>query len=170
MKKQIIAILLSVTVFGFAFSEAQAKPEIGFIDTVKILQESKLGEEAITYLKKLQNDAEKEVQALEKKYKDAEAKKDSELVERITTEMQAMVYDLQNKLQVEQEAVLALITSELTNVVKKYRKDSGLLAIFLHNDVMAFDPKADITPQIMEEFNKKKIDFKSITKPKEKTK
>lgn len=169
MKKHILSVFLSLTILGFVFSDAYAKSEIGFIDTVKILQESKPGKDGIARLETLQSTAIKKLEVLEKKRSNAEKKKDTELVERVSTEMQAIAYDLQNKLQGEQEAVFALITQELTAIVEEYRKNNGLTVIFNHSDVISFDPKADITAGIMKEFNKKKIDFNAAISAKQKT-
>ncbi len=164
MKKQILAIFLSVSLLGFAFGDAHAKSEIGFIDTVKILQESKLGKEGIARLETLQTGAVKQLEALEKKRAAADKKKDAELVESLSTEMQAIAYELQNKLQSQQELIFGLITQELTKIVEKYRNDNGLTVIFNHSDVISFDPKADITAGIMKEFNKAKLDFDAALK------
>lgn len=165
MKKQILALFIGLTISTFTFNEAHAKSEIGFIDTVKILQESKPGAKGIARLEALQASTIKKLEALEKKRSDAEKKKDADLVQSVTSEMQAVAYEAQNKLQVEQEAVFSLITNELTTIVNKYRKDNNLTVIFNHSDVISFDPKADITLDIMKEFNKKKLNFDSVAKP-----
>lgn len=160
-------MLIAITVLSFA-PQAYAKSDIGFIDTVRILQESKPGMEGIARLEKLQADAVKQLEALEAKRSAAEKKKDTKMVESIATEMQAIAYELQNKLQSEQEIVFALITQELTNIVEQYRKDMKLTVIFNHSDVISFDPKADITQKVMKEFNKKKLNFDAIGKPEKK--
>lgn len=165
MKKQILALFIGLTILGFNINEAHAKSEIGFIDTVKILQESKPGKKGISRLETLQATAVKQLEALEKKRSDAETKKDAELTERIASEMQAIAYDLQNKMQAEQEAIFSLITDELTKIVNKYRKDNDLTVIFNHSDVISFDPEADITSDIIKEFNKKTLNFDSLVKP-----
>jgi len=168
MKKQILSMFLSLAVLVFVSSDAYGKSEIGFIDTVRILQESKPGKEGIARLEALQSTAVKKLEKLEKKRSAAEEKKDTERVERVSAEMQAIAYDLQSQLQEEQEAVFAIITQELTTIVEEYRKNNNLTVIFNHSDVISFDPKADITQGIMKEFNKKKIDFSAAINAKQK--
>ena len=159
MKKQAIAAVLSITALILVSCTTPPKSEIGFIDTVKILQESKLGQEGMARLEVLQSGAIKQLEGLEKKRSAAEKAKKTELATQISAEMQAVAYELQNTLQQKQEAIFTLITQELTIIVEEYREANGLTVIFNHSDVISFDPKADITSSIMEIFNTKIINF-----------
>ncbi len=159
MKKQLITIALSLALCIFAQSEAKAQSNIGFIDTVKILQESEPGKVAIKRLETIQNEGIAKLESLEKTRVEAEKAEKKEDLERITNEMQAIAYTMQNQLQQEQELIFGMITQELETIVKKYREDKGLAVVFNHTDVITFDPKADITNDIMTIFNKVKMDF-----------
>ncbi len=159
MKNYLFTLVLSLFVSFFAATNAMANGEIGFIDTVKILQQSVHGKEAIKILESAQTEGISKLEELSKKRDEAEKAKDAEKMELLTAEMQALAFSVQNEVQALQESIFATIGAELEAIVKEYRAKKGLAVIFNHADVITFDPKSDITDDIMEEFNKKKIEF-----------
>ncbi len=158
MKKIVIALSLGLFLSIFTLNSARAA-SIGFIDTIKILQESKHGIAAIKKLETTQAKSITQLEELTKQREEAEKAKDTEKVELLTSEMQAIAYSAQNELQAMQESIFGVISVELEAIVKEYRAKKGLTVIFNHTDVIAFDPAADITDDIMLEFNKKVLDF-----------
>ncbi len=157
MKKTFLllsGLLLSVLLTGQSFAS-----DIGFIDTVKIFQESKHGKNVIKTLEELNKNSAAQIEALIKQKDEAEKANDQEKVNKLNDEINALAYILQTEFQQKQEAYFAIISTELSNLVNEYRAKKNLAVIFNHSDVITFDPAADITNDIMQEFNQKEINL-----------
>lgn len=161
MKADAISKFLSrITLLGaIVLISACSNNEIGFIDTIKILQESDHGKTAVNRMDTFQNSAVKQLEAMEAERVKAEKAKDTEKMNRINMEMQAYAYELQNKLQAEQELVFNKVSEELNKTVDAYRKEHKLSVVLNASDAISYDESADVTQEIMDAFNALTLEF-----------
>lgn len=163
MKKILVitcTFLLSMT---FLHVAALAQP-IAVVDTNIIFEKSDHGQKIIQYFETMQNDGIKQLEGLEKKRKSAEEKKDDKLLQNIESEMQATAYELQTKIQNQQETLFTSVSEKLMQTIDAYRKSHDIDVILQASDTASYDPKVDITNAIMQEFNKVAFDIQKELK------
>jgi Skp family chaperone for outer membrane proteins len=167
MKKLFVmtcAVILSFTFFH-AVASAQS---LAIVDTNIIFEKSDHGKSIIEYFEKLQNDGIKQLEGLETKRKEAEEKKDDKLLQNIESEMQATAYELQTKIQNQQEILFNSVSEKLMQTIDTYRKSHDIDLILHTAEVASYDPKIDITNDIMKEFNNVAFDIQKELKKEEK--
>lgn len=112
----------------------------------------------------MQNEGIKQLEGLEAKRKSAEEKKDDKLLQNIESEMQATAYELQTKIQNQQEILFNSVSEKLMQTIDTYRKSHDIDLILQASDAASYDPKIDITGAIMQEFNKAAFDIQKELK------
>lgn len=162
MKRLFIActVILSLVFFH---SAALAGP-IAVVDTNSIFEKSVHGQAVINYFEKLQNDGIKQLDGLETKRKQAEEKKDEKLLQNIESEMQATAYELQTKIQNQQDTLFNSISEKLMQTIDTYRKNHNIDVVLQATDTASYNPEIDITNDIMQEFNKVEFDIQKELK------
>lgn len=162
MKRLFIActVILSLVFFH---SAALAGP-IAVVDTNSIFEKSVHGQAVINYFEKLQNDGIKQLDGLETKRKQAEEKKDEKLLQNIESEMQATAYELQTKIQNQQDTLFNSISEKLMQTIDIYRKNHNIDVVLQATDTASYNPEIDITNDIMQEFNKVEFDIQKELK------
>lgn len=162
MKKLLLtcAIILSTAFFQ---NTALAGP-IAIVDTNIIFEKSVHGQNIIKYFEKLQNDGIKQLDELEAKRKKAEEKKDEKLLQNLESEMQATAYELQTKIQNQQDILFNSISEKLMQSIDTYRKNHNIDVILQATDTASYNPDIDITNDIMQEFNKVEFDIQKELK------
>lgn len=162
MKRLFIActVILSLVFFH---SAALAGP-IAVVDTNSIFEKSIHGQAVINYFEKLQNDGIKQLDGLETKRKQAEEKKDEKLLQNIESEMQATAYELQTKIQNQQDTLFNSISEKLMQTIDIYRKNHNIDVVLQATDTASYNPEIDITNDIMQEFNKVEFDIQKELK------
>lgn len=163
MKKILVITCTFLLSMAFLHTAAQAQP-IAVVDTNIIFEKSDHGQKIIQYFETMQNDGIKQLEGLEKKRKSAEEKKDDKLLQNIESEMQATAYELQTKIQNQQEALFNSISEKLMQTIDAYRKNHDIDVILQASDTASYDPKVDITGTIMQEFNKVAFDIQKELK------
>lgn len=163
MKKMLAALSLSLLA-AFGLSTPVLAQSLAVVDTNIIFEQSEHGKAIIAYFEKTQNEGIKQLESIEEKRKAAEEKKDEKLLQNIESEMQATAYELQTKLQNEQEILFTAISDKLTKTIDEYRKNNNIGIILHASEAASYSPEVDVTQEIMKEFNKVKFDIKKELK------
>lgn len=135
---------------------------VGVIDTVSLLRESTPGKAAISYLENLQDNAIARLKPLEEKLNNARENQNEEEFKEIAMQMQSISTEFQEALKIQQEVIFGVITQELTTIIDSYRSEKNITVIFNTSDLISYDKNADISQDIMLEFNKVAIDYQEI--------
>lgn len=162
MKRLFIACTVILSL-AFFHSAALAGP-IAVVDTNSIFEKSVHGQAVINYFEKLQNDGIKQLDGLETKRKQAEEKKDEKLLQNIESEMQATAYELQTKIQNQQDTLFNSISEKLMQTIDTYRKNHNIDVVLQATDTARYNPEIYITNDIMQEFNKVEFDIQKELK------
>ena len=166
--KKIFSITCTL-ILSFAFFHTMASAQtFAIVDTNTIFEKSEHGKTIINYFEKLQNEGIKQLEGLETKRKTAEEKKDDKLLQNIESEMQATSYELQTKIQSQQEILFNSVSEKLMQTIDAYRKSHGIDLILHTSEAASYDPKIDVTNDIMKEFNKVAFDIQKELKKEEK--
>lgn len=163
MKRLFIIACTFILSIAFFHTMALAQP-IAVVDTNIIFEKSDHGQKIIKYFEKMQNDGIKQLEGLEAKRKSAEEKKDEKLLQNIESEMQATAYELQTKIQSQQEILFNSVSEKLMQTIDSYRKSHGIDLILQASEAASYDAKIDITNDIMQEFNKVAFDIQKELK------
>lgn len=163
MKKFLAVTCTFLLSIAFFHTAALAQP-IAIVDTNVIFEKSDHGQKIIQYFETMQNDGIKQLEGLESKRKSAEEKKDDKLLQNIESEMQATAYELQTKIQNQQEILFNSVSEKLMQTIDTYRKNHDIDLILQASDAASYDPKIDITSAIMQEFNKVAFDIQKELK------
>lgn len=162
MKRLFIACTVILSL-AFCQSSALAQP-VAVVDTNIIFEKSAHGQNIIKYFEKMQNDGIKQLDELEAKRKKAEEKKDEKLLQNIESEMQATAYELQTKIQNQQDILFNSVSEKLMQTIDTYRKNHNIDVILQATDTASYNPDIDITNDIMQEFNKVAFDIQKELK------
>lgn len=167
MKK--LFVIASAFILSFAFFQTMASAQsLAIVDTNIIFEKSDHGKTIIDYFEKLQNDGIKQLEGLEAKRKAAEEKKDDKQLQNIESEMQATAFELQTKIQSQQEILFNSISEKLMQTIDAYRKSHEIDLILHTSEAASYDPKIDVTNDIMKEFNNVAFDIQKELKKEEK--
>lgn len=163
MKKLILALSSSLLAALLLQAPAFAQ-SLAVVDTNKIFEQSEHGKKIIAYFEEAQNAGIKKLEALEAKRKEAESKKDEKAVQNLEQEVQAIAYDLQTKLQADQEILFTAVSEKLNQSIEEYRKSKKIDVILHSAETAAYNPEIDVTEDIIKEFNKIKFDIQTELK------
>ena len=122
----------------------------------RIMRDSEAGKAGVKHLEALQADMQEQLNAiqgrLEKNGSDADAQK----------ELQTVYMMSQQRMQVEQQNVVNVLYDTMQRIVNAYRTEKGYALIISSEAAASFDPKTDVTADIIAAMNKQKVEFKPV--------
>lgn len=163
MTKKII-IAAFIFVFGaFMFTvqvwAAESALRIGVADVARLMKESVPGKEGIQYLEGQQQKYQKELDVIQDRLEKDPTDEAS------MKELQQLYSVSQQRIQAEGQNVASLIFDTVQKVLDNYRSEKGLDVILSQDTIASFDPKIDITKDVMALLNQQKIEFKPLPEP-----
>ena len=158
-KRFILSLLLALSLCLGACEEGSSKggPTVGIVDLSRLVRDSEPGKAANAFLEKTQKSFNDRILALQGKL---QAKADDE---KVRAEFQSLYLGLQQRMQAEEQNVNNVLLDHILRTVKEYRAKQGLGAIVRSEAVLDYDKALDITDMILDELNKKNIEFKAVT-------
>ena len=158
-KRFILSLLLALSLCLGACEEGSSKggPTVGIVDLSRLVRDSEPGKAANAFLEKTQKSFNDRILALQDKLK---ANADDE---KVRAEFQTLYLGLQQRMQAEEQNVNNVLLDHILRTVKEYRAKQGLGAIVRSEAVLDYDKALDITDMILDELNKKNIEFKAVT-------
>lgn len=149
---RIFNLLALSLILSFALVGCQAT-KVGVLDTVKIFQDSDAGKAGIAHLQTIEADMQEQLKKVEGLI--AKAPKD----EAMRTRMQKTFADYQQTLQAEQEKVMKEVNALVESTLEAYRAKNKITAVFSADSLIVYDPKINITPEVIADMNKTSISF-----------
>ena len=158
-KRFILSLLLALSLCLGACEEGSSKggPTVGIVDLSRLVRDSEPGKAANAFLEKTQKSFNDRILALQNKL---QANADDE---KVRAEFQTLYLSLQQRMQAEEQNVNNVLLDHILRTVKEYRAKQGLGAIVRSEAVLDYDKALDITDMILDELNKKNIEFKAVT-------
>ena len=158
-KRFILTLLLALSLCLGACEEGTSKgaPTVGIVDLSRLVRDSEPGKAANAFLEKTQKSFNDRILALQDKL---QANADDE---KVRAEFQSLYLGLQQRMQAEEQNVNNVLLDHILRTVKEYRAKQGLGAIVRSEAVLDYDKALDITDMILDELNKKNIEFKAVT-------
>ncbi|MBO4296412.1 MAG: OmpH family outer membrane protein [Desulfovibrio sp.] len=158
-KRFILTLLLALSLCLGACEEGSSKggPTVGIVDLSRLVRDSEPGKAANAFLEKTQKSFNDRILALQDKL---QANADDE---KVRAEFQSLYLGLQQRMQAEEQNVNNVLLDHILRTVKEYRAKQGLGAIVRSEAVLDYDKALDITDMILDELNKKNIEFKAVT-------
>ena len=154
-----LALMLSLMLIACQQGEGSSQPKLAVVDMTRIMRDSEAGKAGVKHLEALQADMQEQLNAiqgrLEKNANDADAQK----------ELQTVYMMSQQRMQVEQQNVVNVLYDTMQRIINAYRTEKGYALIISSEAAASFDPKADVTTDIIAAMNKQKVDFKPAEKP-----
>lgn len=150
-----LALMLSLMLIACQQGEGSSQPKLAVVDMTRIMRDSEAGKAGVKHLEALQADMQEQLNTiqgrLEKNANDADAQK----------ELQTVYMMSQQRMQVEQQNVVNVLYDTMQRIINAYRTEKGYALIISSEAAASFDPKADVTTDIIAAMNKQKVDFKS---------
>ena len=158
-KRFILSLLLALSLCLGACEQSSSKnaPTVGIVDLSRLVRDSEPGKAANAFLEKTQKSFNDRILALQNKL---QANADDE---KVRAEFQSLYLGLQQRMQAEEQNVNNVLLDHILRTVKEYRAKQGLGAIVRSEAVLDYDKALDITDMILDELNKKNIEFKAVT-------
>ena len=158
-KRFTLSLLLALSLCLGACEEgsSQGGPPVGIVDLSRLVRDSEPGKAANAFLEKTQKSCNDRILALQNKL---QANADDE---KVRAEFQSLYLGLQQRMQAEEQNVNNVLLDHILRTVKEYRAKQGLGAIVRSEAVLDYDKALDITDMILDELNKKNIEFKAVT-------
>ena len=132
-------LVLSLLVLCLAVSGCQQTQEpavkVGVVDMNRLLRDSEPGKEASRFLEGMQS------------------------------ELQAIYMGGQQRINAEQQNVVSQLLDLTQRLVNNYRKANGLSVVLGTDVAVAYDPALDVTNALLDEMNKQKVNFVSVSNP-----
>ena len=155
----ILSLLLALILCLGACEQSSSKnaPTVGIVDLSRLVRDSEPGKAANAFLEKTQKSFNDRILALQNKL---QANADDE---KVRAEFQSLYLGLQQRMQAEEQNVNNVLLDHILRTVKEYRAKQGLGAIVRSEAVLDYDKALDITDMILDELNKKNIEFKAVT-------
>ena len=158
-KRFILSLLLALSLCLGACEEGSSKggPTVGIVDLSRLVRDSEPGKAANAFLEKTQKSFNDRILALQDKLQ-ADTKD-----EKVRAEFQTLYLSLQQRMQAEEQNVNNVLLDHILRTVKEYRQQAGLDAIVRSEAVLDYDKALDITDMVLDNLNKKNIEFKAVT-------
>lgn len=155
----ILSLLLALVLCLGACEQSSSKnaPTVGIVDLSRLVRDSEPGKAANAFLEKTQKSFNDRILALQDKLQ-ADTKD-----EKVRAEFQTLYLSLQQRMQAEEQNVNNVLLDHILRTVKEYRQQKGLGAIVRSEAVLDYDKALDITDMILDDLNKKHIEFKAVT-------
>ena len=151
-----LALLLRLMLIDCKQGESTPQSKLAVVDMTRIMRDSEAGKAGVKHLEALQADMQEQLNAiqgrLEKNSSDADAQK----------ELQTVYMMSQQRMQVEQQNVVNVLYDTMQRIVNAYRTEKGYALIISSEAAASFDPKTDVTADIIAAMNKQKVEFKPV--------
>ena len=85
--------------------------------------------------------------------------------ENLQRELQAIYMGGQQRINAEQQNVVSQLLDLTQRLVNNYRKANGLSVVLGTDVAVAYDPALDVTNALLDEMNKQKVNFVSVSNP-----
>lgn len=149
-----LALLLSLMLIACQQGEGSSQAKLAVVDMTRVMRDSEAGKAGVKHLEGLQADMQAQLNNIQKRLEqnadDADAQK----------ELQTVYMASQQRMQVEQQNVVNVLYDTMQRIINAYRADKGYALIISSEAAASFDPKADVTSDIIAAMDKQKIDFK----------
>ena len=156
-------LVLSLLVLCLAVSGCQQTQEpavkVGVVDMNRLLRDSEPGKEASRFLEGMQKEIQQQIDDVQ-----ARLGKDPEN-ENLQRELQAIYMGGQQRINAEQQNVVSQLLDLTQRLVNNYRKANGLSVVLGTDVAVAYDPALDVTNALLDEMNKQKVNFVSVSNP-----
>ena len=156
-------LVLSLLVLCLAVSGCQQTQEpavkVGVVDMNRLLRDSEPGKEASRFLEGMQKEIQQQIDDVQ-----ARLGKDPEN-EALQRELQAIYMGGQQRINAEQQNVVSQLLELTQRLVNNYRKANGLSVVLGTDVAVAYDPALDVTNALLDEMNKQKVNFVSVSNP-----
>ena len=155
-------LVLSLLVLCLAVSGCQQTQEpavkVGVVDMNRLLRDSEPGKEASRFLEGMQKEIQQQIDDVQ-----ARLGKDPEN-EALQRELQAIYMGGQQRINAEQQNVVSQLLDLTQRLVNNYRKANGLSVVLGTDVAVAYDPALDVTNALLDEMNKQKVNFVSVSR------
>ncbi len=149
----VFLVALAVLAFGCnGKNVAVVNPDIVF-------QQSAAGEKGNEYLKGLSTEMQATYEAAQEKIKNAKGKEAKAAAE---SEMQQALVEMQQRLNAEQQQVVTLLTDAYKKAIENSRLKGKYDIVIPSEAALSYDPKVDITQQVLSEMNAMPVEFTPI--------
>ena len=149
-----LALLLSLMLIACQQGEGSSQAKLAVVDMTRVMRDSEAGKAGVKHLESLQADMQAQLNDIQKRLEqnadDADAQK----------ELQTVYMASQQRMQVEQQNVVNVLYDTMQRIINAYRADKGYALIISSEAAASFDPKADVTNDIITAMDKQKVDFK----------
>lgn len=156
-------LVLSLLVLCLAVSGCQQTQEpavkVGVVDMNRLLRDSEPGKEASRFLEGMQKEIQQQIDDVQ-----ARLGKDPEN-ENLQRELQAIYMGGLQRINAEQQNVVSQLLDLTQRLVNNYRKANGLSVVLGTDVAVAYDPALDVTNALLDEMNKQKVNFVSVSNP-----
>ena len=125
----------------------------------RLLRDSEPGKEASRFLEGMQKEIQQQIDDVQ-----ARLGKDPEN-ENLQRELQAIYMGGQQRINAEQQNVVSQLLDLTQRLVNNYRKPNGLSVVLGTDVAVAYDPALDVTNALLDEMNKQKVNFVSVSNP-----
>ena len=156
--RTISAFALSL-VLVFAVTGCAATSKIAVVDPARLFQESDPGKAGIDHLKQLEA-------AMQEQLKTAQGMiEKAPNDEGLRARFQKTFVGYQQLVNAEQQKVVQQINGLMQKTLEAYRTKNGYSVIMNTEGLLAFDPAADVTKDVLVEMNKNKVTFEPVKLP-----
>lgn len=135
------------------------QPKFAVVDVARLMRDSEPGKAGVKFIESqqtgLQEKLDKIQDRLEKNPEDQAA----------MSELQKTYAEAQQTMQAESANVANLVYDLIQRALNSYRAQKGYPFIVTAEALAAYDPKIDVTDEVMAAVNKEKIEFKPAPKP-----
>lgn len=143
-----LVLLFSVT--------ACAANKIAVVDPARLFQESEPGKAGIDHLKQLEAAMQEQLKVAQGMIEKAPND------EALRARFQKTFVGYQQLVNAEQQKVVQQINGLMQKTLEAYRTKNGYSVIMNTEGLLAFDPKADVTKEVITEMNQNKVTFEPV--------
>ena len=143
-----LVLLFSVT--------ACAANKIAVVDPARLFQESEPGKAGIDHLKQLEAAMQEQLKVAQGMIEKAPND------EALRARFQKTFVGYQQLVNAEQQKVVQQINGLMQKTLEAYRTKNGYSVIMNTEGLLAFDPKADVTKDVIAEMNQNKVTFEPV--------
>lgn len=161
-KEAIVRILMFILAMILIFpltacnESGNSKSRIGIVDLNRIMRECDMGKAGLKLIEEQQKKMQAELDTLQDKVEKNPAD------ENAIRQLQQVYGSAQQKMQAEAENTVAQIFDVIQTVMAEYRQQHGYDVLLRVEAADSFSPSLDVSSAIMQEVNKRKIDFKPL--------
>ena len=153
----LLPLLVLCLMLGACLPESQSKNEVAVVDLGKLIRDSEPGKQAQAFLEGIQEDFNARLMAQQKK---VQANPDDQ---KAMQALETMYVSMQQRMQTEEQNVSNNLLEKILQTVKTFRQSKGYKAVLRSEGVVDYDASLDVTPLVLDEVNKLKMEFKPVT-------